>query len=72
MAEKNKVGEVRRSQIVMLYGPGSLMNLKSENATISIVMGDLDTWAYKTTGDTKVSKKQRFWDDRLKKSIKAN
>ncbi len=70
MAEKNKVGEVRRSQIVMLYGPGSLMNLKSENATISIIMGDLDTWAFKKTGNTKVSKNQRFWDDRLKKSIK--
>lgn len=69
MSEKNKVGEVRRSQIVTIYGPGSIMNLKSGNATISIIMGDLHSWSFEKTGNTKVSKHQRFIDDRLAKSI---
>mgnify|MGYP001174729567 FL=1 len=58
MADKHKVGEVRRSQIVMTYGPGSLMNLKSGNATISIIMGDLDSWDFEQTGRTKIAKNQ--------------
>jgi hypothetical protein len=71
MADKHKVGEVRRSQIVMTYGPGSLMNLKSGNATISIIMGDLDSWDFEQTGRTKIAKNQWFVDMRLAKSIEA-
>lgn len=69
MTEKNKVGEVRRSQIVMTYGPGSIMNLKSGNATISIMMGELATWDKENVGFNSTTKKQRFFDDRLAKSI---
>ena len=69
MAQKD-VGEVRRSQIVMTYGPGSIMNLKSGNASISIIMGDPKSWAYESTGEGTVAKKQTIIDSRLSKSIK--
>ena len=69
MAQKD-VGEVRRSQIVMTYGPGSIMNLKSGNASISIIMGDPKSWAYESTGEGAVAKKQTIIDSRLSKSIK--
>ena len=55
----------------MGYGPGSIINLKSGNASISLVMGDLDSWCYQSTANTPVAKLQTFHDERLRKSIEA-
>ncbi|SVA95788.1 uncharacterized protein METZ01_LOCUS148642, partial [marine metagenome] len=69
MANANKIGEIRRSQMVQIYGPGSIINLKQGDASISALMTDLSTWDL--TSDTAKTRDQRFLDRRLSKSIEA-
>jgi hypothetical protein len=69
MTKANKIGEIRRSQMVQIYGPGSIINLKQGDASISALMTDLSTWDL--TSDTEKTREQRFLDRRLSKSIEV-
>ena len=71
MRETHTAGEIRRSQMVQIYGPGAIINLKYQQASISVVMCDLRMWEYKSTALSKLAKDQKFADTRLSKKIKS-
>ncbi|MEE4356530.1 MAG: DUF1998 domain-containing protein [Desulfococcaceae bacterium] len=43
MAE-NRLGELRRSAVVMTYGPGSVVDFRADNAPVSAVTAGLEEW----------------------------
>jgi hypothetical protein len=65
----NIVGTIRRSQIVSIYGPGAIVNLKYGDASISVVMGDLDSWDLDAAQSKKYAKKD---EPRLRKALEAD
>ena len=69
LKELNVAGEIRRSQIVQIYGPGAIMNLRYKNVTISSIMADLHMWEYQKTANNEQTRDQKFTDARLSKSI---
>ncbi len=69
LKQLNTAGEIRRSQIIQIYGPGSIMNLRYRNVTISTIMADLHMWEYQKTANSQQTKNQKFTDARLSKSI---
>ena len=47
MSRHNELGEIRRSQVVSTYGPGSIVAYRagrSGDAAISVVAAGLETW----------------------------
>lgn len=69
--ETDKAGDIRRSQMVQIYGPGAIVNLRYNNVTISTVMADLHMWEYKKTANNEKTRDQKFTDARLSKRINA-
>ena len=72
MRETHTAGEIRRSQMVQIYGPGAIINLKYQRASISVVMCDLSMWEYKSTALSTLTKDQKFADDIQNKTLKMS
>ena len=69
MSKKNKgyAGEIRRSQYIYSYGPGAVVNVKTNKGTLSLCMGDLRSWEYERTAKNR--KTQQVIDERILRTL---
>ena len=65
----DEIGEIRRSQMVQIHGPGSIVNLKIGDASISALMCELGVW--EKTANKEKTFYQKFHDERLTRSIES-
>ena len=71
MAKRDSAGEIRRSQYIYTYGPGSVINMKIDPVTMSFIMGDLRSWEFRSTA-LKRKDEQILTDERIIKELKDN
>ncbi len=69
MTRNNKLGGVRRGQLLNSYGPGSIIDFLPENSgPISVIAGGLDYWNEFSKGTSN----QKIFDRRLQKVLKKD
>ena len=64
---KGYAGEIRRSQYIYSYGPGAVVNVKTNKGTLSLCMGDLRSWEYERTAKNR--KTQQVIDERILRTL---
>tara|TARA_B100000427_G_scaffold327875_1_gene339637 strand:- start:3734 stop:5497 length:1764 start_codon:yes stop_codon:yes gene_type:complete len=69
MSRRDRAGQIRRSQYIYTYGPGSIVNVKVGPVTMSLCMGDLRTWEFKSSALTR--KYQQVVDERIIRELKS-
>lgn len=42
----NLIGEIRRSAVLMTYGPGAIMDMRADGGPVSVVSAGLEEWDY--------------------------
>jgi len=64
----NELGKLRRSAVVMTFGPGSIVDFRAEGAPISAIVGGLDEWdrSFRPPGMTN---KQIVFEPRLQRKL---
>ncbi len=67
---KSYAGEIRRSQYIYSYGPGAIVNVKTNKGTLSLCMGDLRSWEYDRTAKNR--KTQQVIDERIIRALKKD
>ncbi len=65
---KHYAGEIRRSQYIYSYGPGAIVNVKTNKGSLSLCMGDLRSWEYDRTAKNR--KTQQVNDERIIRALK--